>query len=99
MGLVRCGEHGNQSGPLVCQHIRSALSHEPVPPGGRVVEGIADALGDGEVISMIALCDACAARIGVSASETVPWSCLEGADFADVAPCCQRCYDEWRRKG
>jgi hypothetical protein len=96
MGLVRCSRHGDQIGPLTCDHIHS--EHHAIPDEIEAfVQFQIDLVDDGSVLLDAALCANCAKTVPVSSGETVSGRRSEERDFPYVAPICGLCFAELRR--
>jgi hypothetical protein len=94
MGLVRCNRHGDQTGPLTCDHIGAAVrsSFDPVEPP---VDFSVDLIDDRSVLLDVLLCEPCAQRVPASRLAVIGGRRFEQADFPYVAPICGLCLKEW----
>jgi hypothetical protein len=94
VGINRCPEHGDQTGPLCCRHVidavraRSGLTSPIVPFE-------LDFMDDGTLILDLALCASCAATSQLQPRSRVSgrlWETgSEGGTYPWVAPTCHIC--------
>ena len=100
MGLVRCEEHGEQQGPLCCQHVLDgSYGQGPSPPKtdpGALAALRIDLLDDGSEMLDIVICRECAVRFGRSNGEVLA-SNYFGDDQALpwICPTCKPCLERW----
>jgi hypothetical protein len=55
-----------------------------------------DLLGDGEVLLEHAICSTCARQLSILPGAVLPGVRMESGELPYVAPCCERCYLEWK---
>ena len=100
MGLERCETHGDQQGPMCCEHVGAAARGATGIQPGDCVEFEVDLGDDGEILLPYVICAPCAERFSLSSGKrysgafaekrgTMPW----------VAPTCVMCVDSWRIAG
>ena len=101
MGMVACGRHGHQTGPLACGHIGDDAHGIPgstrVPPQS-VLRLDLDVMEDGSDLLEHSFCRACAEKYGLANLKTIPHD-IWGSDdrFPYVAPVCELCFSDWSR--
>jgi hypothetical protein len=94
MGLVRCDRHGDQTGPLTCDHVASAVRFES-DLAETLVDFNIDMTDDGTGLLAVLACAPCARRVPASQGALIPSNRSEEPDFPYVVPACERCLTEW----